>query len=130
MVAHRSGGCKYCATLGLDLTLPAYIYLITHQEFGAHKIGISGMHAKEDRIRDHEKSGWKLYKRKNFESADLTYEIEQEVIRWLREDRGLPPFLSLSEMPQRGWTETVDASEIDLPIIWAKVEELSRRKRK
>ena len=32
-------------------------------------------------------------------------------------------------MPQGGWTETVDASEIDLPTIWAKVEELSRVKR-
>ena len=129
MVAQRSGGCKYCATLGLDFTLPAYIYLITHEELGAHKIGISGVYAKEDRLKDHAKSGWKLYKRKNFESADQSYEIEQEVIRWLREDRGLPPYLSLNEMPQRGWTETVDASEIDLPTIWAKVEELSKVKR-
>ena len=129
MVSQRSGGCKYCATLGLDFTLPAYIYLITHEELGAHKIGISGVHAKEDRLNDHAKNGWKLYKRKNFESADQTYEIEQEVIRWLRVDRGLPPHLSLNEMPQRGWTETVDATEIDLPTIWAKVEELSRVRR-
>ncbi len=130
MVSQRSGGCKYCATLGMDFTLPAYIYLITHEEFGSHKIGISGVHAKEDRIKDHAKNGWKLYKRKNFETADQTYELEQEVLRWLREDRGLPPHLSLNEMPQRGWTETVDASEIDLPTIWAKVEELSKVKRK
>jgi recombinational DNA repair protein (RecF pathway) len=129
MVSQRSGGCKYCSTLGLDFTLPAYIYLITHEELGAHKIGISGVHAKEDRLNDHAKSGWKLYKRKNFESADQTYEIEQEVIRWLRQDRGLPPHLSLNEMPQRGWTETVDATEIDLPTIWAKVEELSKSTR-
>ncbi len=99
--------------------------MITHEELGSHKIGISGVHAKEDRLNDHAKSGWKLYKKKTFESADRTYEIEQEVLRWLREDRGLPPYLSLHEMPQRGWTETVDASEIDLPTIWAKVEELS-----
>ena len=129
MVSQRSGGCKYCATLGMDFTLPAYIYLITHDELGSHKIGISGVHAKEDRIKDHAKNGWKLYKRKNFETADQTYEVEQEVLRWLREDRGLPPYLSLNEMPQRGWTETVEASEIDLPTIWAKVEELSRVKR-
>ena len=30
-------------------------------------------------------------------------------------------------MPQGGWTETVDASEIDLPTIWAKVDELSAK---
>jgi recombinational DNA repair protein (RecF pathway) len=126
MVSQRSGGCKYCSTLGMDFTLPAYIYLINHEELDSHKIGISGMYSKEDRLKDHAKNGWKLYKRKTFESADQAYEIEQEILRWLREDKGLPPFLSLSEMPQRGWTETVNASEIDLPTIWAKVEELSR----
>jgi recombinational DNA repair protein (RecF pathway) len=127
MVAQRSGGCKYCATLGLDFTLPAYIYLITHDELNAHKIGISGMNSKEDRLNDHAKNGWKLYKRKTFELADNAYEIEQATLRWLREDRGLPPYLSLGEMPQRGWTETVEASEIDLPTIWAKVEQLSKK---
>lgn len=127
MVAQRSGGCKYCASLGMDFTQPAYIYLITHEEFGAHKIGISGEYATENRILDHAKQGWKLYKRKTIESADTTYEIEQEVLRWLREDLGLPAYLSLENMPQRGWTETVDADSIDLPTIWAKVEELSRR---
>jgi hypothetical protein len=126
MVAQRSGGCKYCATLGMDFTLPAYIYLITHESYGAHKIGISGMHSKEDRLKDHAKNGWTLYKRRTFESADQTYEIEQKVLLWLREEKGLAPYLSLAEMPQRGWTETVDASEIDLPTIWAKVEEFSR----
>jgi len=30
-------------------------------------------------------------------------------------------------MPQGGWTETVDAAEIDLPTIWAKVEQLSKK---
>ena len=129
MVSQRSGGCKYCATLGMDFTLPAYIYLITHEGYGAHKIGISGMYSKEDRLNDHAKNGWNLYKKKTFESADQTYEIEQAVLLWLREVKGLQPFLSLSEMPQRGWTETVDASEIDLPTIWAKVEQLSGLKR-
>jgi hypothetical protein len=126
MVSQRSGGCKYCSTLGMDFTKPAYIYLITHEELGAHKIGISGEFAAENRILDHAKQGWKLYKRRTFESADKTYEIEQEILRWLREDLGFPPFLSLENMPQRGWTETVDADAIDLPTIWAKVEELSR----
>jgi recombinational DNA repair protein (RecF pathway) len=127
MVSQRSGGCKYCSSLGMDFTKPAYIYLITHEEFGAHKIGISGEYASENRILDHAKQGWKLYKKRTFESADQTYNIEQEVLRWLREDLGLPPFLSLENMPQRGWTETVDADAVDLPTIWAKVEELSRR---
>jgi len=129
MVSQRSGGCKYCSTQGMDFTLPAFIYLITNDELNAHKIGISGMHSKEDRLKDHAKNGWTLYKRKTLESADQTYEIEQETLRWLREDRGLPPYLSKDQVPQAGWTETVDASEIDLPTIWAKVEELSKVKK-
>jgi hypothetical protein len=32
------------------------------------------------------------------------------------------------QMPQGGHTETVDASEIELVTIWAKVEELSKVK--
>jgi len=126
MVAQRSGGCKYCATRGMDFTLPAFIYLITNQELGAHKIGISGEYSNEVRLRDHAKNGWLLYKKKTFLTADQTYEIEQEVLRWLREDKGLPPYLSAEQMPQRGWTETVSANEIDLPSLWAKVEDLSK----
>jgi recombinational DNA repair protein (RecF pathway) len=129
MVSQRSGGCKYCSTQGMDFTLPAFIYLITNEELNAHKIGISGMYSKEDRLKDHAKNGWTLYKRKTLESADQTYEIEQETLRWLREDRGLPPYLAKDQVPQAGWTETVDASEIDLPTIWAKVEELSKAER-
>lgn len=39
---------------------------------------------------------------------------------------GLPIFLTPKQMPRGGHTETVDASEIDLSTIWAKVEELSK----
>jgi hypothetical protein len=129
MVKSRSGGCKYCSTNGLDFTLPAYIYLITHPELNAHKIGISGEYAKENRLQDHARQGWKIFKKKTFLTADETYEVEQAVLLWLREERGLGPYLSKEEMPQSGWTETVDALRIDLLSIWAKVEELSRVKR-
>ena len=52
--------------------------------------------------------------------------MEQRVIKWLRVEVGLPIHLNDSQMPQGGHTETVDASEIDLSTIWAKVEQLSR----
>jgi hypothetical protein len=38
----------------------------------------------------------------------------------------LSAYLLPKEMPYGGASETVDASEIDLPTIWAKVEQLSR----
>jgi hypothetical protein len=39
---------------------------------------------------------------------------------------GLPSFLSPKQMPKGGHTETVNASDIELVTIWAKVKELSK----
>lgn len=125
-VKQRSGGCKYCANRGMDFTKPGFIYLMTHPAFQSHKIGISGIDAKEDRVNEHSKQGWVLFKRKNFKTADKALAVEQAVLEWLRSDRQLMPFLSQKQMSQKGWTETVDANEIDLVTIWLKVEELSK----
>jgi hypothetical protein len=65
----------------------------------------------------------------DFQTGDDAFQVEQETLVWLREVKKLRIYLSKSEMPQGGETETVDASEIDLPTIWAKVEELSRVKK-
>ena len=77
----------------------------------------------------HEKYGWILWRSKSFDVGNDAYLIEQEILNWLRNHKNLNSFLSSNEMPQGGWTETVNASEIDLPTIWAKVEELSKVKR-
>ena len=55
--------------------------------------------------------------------------IEQDVLLWLRVDLKLPSYVSKEQMPQGGFSETVDALEIDLTTIWAKVEQLSKAKR-
>ena len=127
----RSGqkGCIYCAEYGLQFEKPAFIYLITHTEFSSHKLGISGHTSKTDRLKAHKKQGWLVYKTMDTKTGETAFSIEQNVLASLRIDYLLSSFLSSSQMPQGGWTETVDASEIDLPTIWAKVEELSRVKR-
>jgi hypothetical protein len=33
-------GCRWCASRGIDYCAPALVYLITHPQLGAHKIGI------------------------------------------------------------------------------------------
>jgi hypothetical protein len=126
------GGCSNCADYGLNYTDKGFIYLITHPLLGAHKIGIANSYKSrefDDRMYNHKKHGWKLYEIKNFAKLRKAYDVEQKVIKWLRVEVGLPIHLNDSQMPQGGWTETVDASEIDLPTIWAKVEELSKVKR-
>jgi len=123
------GGCSNCADWGLNYGKPGYIYLITHKKFGAHKIGIANSYKSkkyDDRMYHHEKQGWVLYKKANFKTVQQASDIETSVLKWLRLQVGLPFFLTAKQMPKGGHTETVDASEIDLPTIWAKVEELSR----
>ena len=123
------GGCKYCQIGGLNLLAPAYLYLITHKLLNSHKVGIGGFDSSINRLDRHIKQGWQTYRQLDFDTAEEAYEIEQGVLNWLRNDLGLQQYLLPEQMPQRGHTETVDASEIDLPTIWAKVEELSRVKR-
>ena len=122
------GGCRFCAQIGIDYTGPGFIYLMTHQQLQSHKVGIGGLKRtrNRDRVTEHQKFGWSLHSRKDFETADDAFQVEQRILFWLREERKLSIFLSALEMPQGGFTETIDAAEIDLQTIWAKIEELSK----
>ena len=126
-LAYGVGGCKFCASHGYDFTKPGLLYLITHDELLSHKIGITNVTAKEKRLEKHKNLGWRVFKTQIFEDGNRAYEVEQEIINWLRLEVGLPVFLNSKQMPQGGWTETVDASEIGLVTIWAKVVQLSRK---
>jgi len=128
----QQGGnrCKFCATGGFDFNLPAIIYLVTNPNLGAHKIGVAGANEHNVRLKKHQKYGWSVYKHKEFKSGSAAFSVETQVLKWLRNSKNLLPYLTIEQMPQSGWSETVDASEIDLPTIWAKVEELSKTKKK
>lgn len=71
----------------------------------------------------------KLFSTVEIRDGEEVLRIEQETLEWIRYERELPIYLSASQMPQGGYTETIDASEMDLPTIWAKVEELRKVKR-
>jgi hypothetical protein len=123
----KSGrGCKYCQIGGINLLAPAYLYLITNKSLNSHKVGIGGFDSSIDRLEQHLKQGWVRYGQLDFDTAEEAYEIEQAVLNWIREDLNLPQYLSIEQMPQRGHTETVDASEIELATIWQKMETLKR----
>ena len=125
----NGSGCIYCSDSGFNMKERAYLYLIVHSELNSFKIGIGGSKAKKDRIETHLHYGWSLYKRTDFETGLLAYEVEQDLLTWFRYELGLGVHLLREQMPQGGHTETVDATEIDLPTIWAKVEELSKVKK-
>ena len=125
----NGSGCIRCSNSGFNLNEPAYLYVMLHPELNSLKVGVGGKSTKNDRIENHRTYGWILYKQKSFDTGEIAYGIEQKILTWLRVDLGLPKFLMNEQMPQGGHTETVDALEIDLPTIWAKVEELSKVKR-
>jgi len=126
----RGGACKFCTNKGFQFHLPGYIYLATNSALQAHKIGIATIGIRSDRMIEHEKYGWVMWRSKSFDLGNDAYLVEQATISWLREEKKLPIFLSAKEMPQGGFTETIDASEIDLPTIWQRVEELSKKSEK
>lgn len=113
------GGCRYCATKGLDYTAPALLYLITHPELEAHKVGIGSPTA--GRLDTHRKHGWTVYNTIHYPTGQQAYEVETAVLRWLRLEMGLPQALTQRDMPQRGETETVYAADIDLPLLWREI---------
>lgn len=115
------GGCKFCATSGIDYQAPAFIYLMTHRKYGAHKIGIGTDKTVDNRIRAHERAGWESYRSVPVFSAIKAEEIEFAVLTWIRKDLGLPPYLSKKEMARGGYTETIEAAEIELPTIWRQI---------
>jgi len=125
----NGSGCINCSDFGFDLNKAAYLYLMVHHELNSFKVGIGGSSNKVDRVKTHINFGWILFKKMDFSNGYSAHQVEQEILAWLRDELGLGIHLVAEQMPQGGHSETVDASEIDLPTIWAKVEELSRVKR-
>jgi hypothetical protein len=123
----NQGGCRYCAKYGFNYNKPAYFYLLTNSELKAHKVGIgTTSNIRKDRVKSHQKHGWTLVKRLDFEVGEQAFQLEQRILTWLRIELKLPPYLSKHEMPQRGETETVGSDSISLEEIWKKVLEIHK----
>lgn len=113
-IQNRGGGCSTCADYGLTYSTPAYLYIMHHEEYQSIKIGISNNDATPNRVRSHENRGWKLYKVFNFATGQIAEDIENEVLNWLRSDKGIGIHLTKDMMKQGGYSETIDANEITL----------------
>jgi DNA-directed RNA polymerase subunit M/transcription elongation factor TFIIS len=113
-IKQKNGGCLYGATKGIDFNIPAYLYFLHHEEYGAHKVGIGNSgDRKNDRIKRFQKYGWKLYRKWEFESGAEAHNFEQKILRHLRKELKMPPYLTLDLMKETGGhSETVDANEI------------------
>ncbi|MET9878609.1 GIY-YIG nuclease family protein [Actinacidiphila glaucinigra] len=117
----QGGGCRFCASHGIDLTGPADVYVITHPTWAAVKVGIGACTGPTNRLDQHRRAGWIVVHRRTFPTGATAYDVEQAVLDKLR-SAGLVPFLSSTIMPN-GWTETADASLIHADTLWQMVEE-------
>jgi hypothetical protein len=123
----RGSGCRYCAEIGIDYTSPGYVYLITHNGMLSHKVGIANSNPRKkyyDRLQQHLSKGWQCVSRHEFKSADLAFRVEQDFLKWVREDLALGVYLSHNEMPQGGYTETFSGADSITPFA-IKLQELS-----
>ena len=91
---------------------------------GAHKVGIANI-AKTplaDRFYHHKKQGWILVRRWDSTSGADIQSLEKEILRILRKDMSIPPYLAKDDMPFGGWTETLSAEAISVTKLRDLVE--------
>lgn len=118
----KDSGCSSCTIFGFKPLEPAYLYLITHKQKNAHKIGIGNTGAK--RIEKHLKNGWQIHQVREFAKGRDAHATEQAILGWLRDEKLIGPAYRAGD----GWTETMPSDEIKLTTVWARVRVLSKGK--
>ena len=106
----QGSGCTKCAKNGFSIDDPAYLYLITHEDFNSHKIGVGNSNNRHDRLKILGGKGWSKYKVWHFETGREAIDIETFIFRTIRKDLKLP--IHLSNL--NGASETVNADLITL----------------
>jgi hypothetical protein len=120
--------CSTCTNSGMNYSQPSYFYIMTNPELSSIKVGISNNKSRRNRIEHHERSGWLLFFKKDFETGKEASDIENVVLRWLRVEKKLGVHLSEELMPYGGFSETVDAMEITPSEILKFVMSIQRGK--
>jgi hypothetical protein len=108
----RGVGCPDCAQYGFSSLKPAVLYLIFHPKMLSRKIGITNLDIKTDRLDAFIKNGWVV--ENTWSGSGLSVlTLETLFFRWLRKEKGIPPFLTLSDMPRTGgWSETFSSEAV------------------
>lgn len=100
-------GCPSCAVFGFDPNTPGVLYFIENTKMRARKIGVTNLNNRGDRINDWKKSGWTLLGSFDHPLGQTILTLESRLLRWIRQDLGLPQYLSDSDLKRLGGaTET------------------------
>lgn len=114
----NGGGCRFCAEHGFDFTAPSIVYVLHHAGLGAHKVGIASMTS--NRTQQLASDGWQTFRTLHCPTGYEAFCVEQAVLAPYRAAL-FCPYLSASEMPLGGHTETIDAEAVSLLDLWAEV---------
>lgn len=124
-IRRGQGGCRWCAArngFGFDANKVAFVYLVAHAALGALKVGVGNTTG--TRLAEHRRQGWDLIATVRVPGA-VALDIEKDILDGWRDGLDLPPYLSRGEMPQGGWTETVDVDAVDIPATVARIRMLA-----
>jgi hypothetical protein len=121
-IQRGSGGCRWCRNSGFKAANDAMVYLITHTDLHAAKIGITD--SSGSRLKKHRTRGWQVLCTITV-SGERAMLIEDEILGWWRGELALPAYLGPQDMKQGGWTETVSAEEVDLAATIRHIQRLA-----
>lgn len=122
-VQQGNGGCRWCRNSGFKAAEGAVVYLISHPGMHAVKVGITDRSGA--RLGRHQRRGWQVLVEERV-PGERALEIEDDILTWWRSELDLPPYLTSAEMPQGGWTETVDTEGIDLAATIRRIKQTAR----
>jgi hypothetical protein len=109
---------------------PGLFYLVerdSSQGRPARKIGITNTKGSKTRLALWKRQGFTLKAQYTHEDGSLILQLETSILRWLRNDLGLPSYLDKEEMPKGGATETISPDEPSEYLLLEKIElEFSR----
>lgn len=118
-------GCPTCADSGYDATRKGIFYLISHDDLKARKIGITNPDRGQNRIENWKKRNWKIIQTIESEDGSKILNLETQVLRWIRKELGLPPFLGPQEIGNIGGaSETFSAEGPADSEVWEKVMQI------
>ncbi|MGW7196175.1 hypothetical protein [Streptomyces chryseus] len=101
---------------------PGHVYVVTHRQLKAGKVGYSQSGPRDWRVQEHIEHGWREHNRLQFDDWHLADAVESYVKLKLKE-RGIRPFLTAEQMPQKGASETFALDDITVDEVWQLVEE-------
>ena len=110
----RGSGCPTCADYGFSSAKPAWLYLMGHEGWGLHQIGITNV--PKTRQSQHERSGWVLLDREGPMPGEAARQAELDLLRALRA-RGITHADGAGFGKFSGFTASWRTEELDVATL-------------